>query len=44
MDLIPQATNLFDELYEEYQNGDPRQVIGYDLFGRPVLLGFNHKF
>jgi iron complex outermembrane receptor protein len=41
--LIASGYNLGNEVQETYQNGDPRQVIRWDQFGRTYQVGFSYK-
>jgi iron complex outermembrane receptor protein len=42
--LIASGYNLGNEVQETYQNGDPRQIIRWDQFGRTYQIGFSYKF
>ena len=41
--LIGSGTNLNNEVQETYQNGDPRQVIRWDQYGRTFQVGFSYN-
>ena len=41
--LIASGYNLGNEVQETYQNGDPRQVIRWDQFGRTYQVGFSYR-
>ncbi|NNM62693.1 MAG: TonB-dependent receptor [Steroidobacteraceae bacterium] len=41
--LIASGTNLGNEVQETYQNGDPRQVIRWDQYGRTYQVGFSYR-
>ena len=44
LSLLAQVNNLTDEPFTTYQNGDTRQVIDYQRYGRTFLLGASYKF
>ncbi len=39
-----QALNLTDEPFINFQNGDRRQIIDYERYGRTYLVGASYKF
>jgi iron complex outermembrane receptor protein len=44
LSLLFQVTNLTDEPFSTYHNGDARQVKDYQVYGRNFMAGFNYKF
>ena len=42
--LIASGWNLGNEVQEEYQNNDPRQVIRWEQYGRTLNVGFSYQF
>ena len=44
LSILAQAKNLTDEPFITYQNGDKRQVIDYQRYGRDYYLGVLYKF
>ena len=44
LSITAQALNLTDEPFINYQNGDTRQMIDYEQYGRTYLIGFSYKF
>jgi iron complex outermembrane receptor protein len=42
--LIASGQNLGNEVQEEYQNNDPRQVIRWEEYGRTFNVGFSYRF
>jgi iron complex outermembrane receptor protein len=44
LSITAQALNLTDEPFINYQNGDKRQIIDYERYGRTYLIGFGYKF
>ncbi|RYV03947.1 TonB-dependent receptor [Shewanella sp. OPT22] len=43
LSVLFQVTNLTDEPFTTYENGDKRQVKDYQIYGRNYLLGFSYK-
>ena len=41
--LIASGWNLGNEVQEEYQNNDPRQVIRWEQYGRTLNVGFSYQ-
>jgi iron complex outermembrane receptor protein len=44
LSVLAQANNLNDEPFQTFQNGDERQTIDYQHYGRTFLVGLNYKF
>ena len=44
LSILAQANNLNDEPFQTFQNGDERQTIDYQHYGRTFLIGLNYKF
>ncbi|WP_298748013.1 TonB-dependent receptor [uncultured Brevundimonas sp.] len=44
LSLLAQANNLTDEPFYTYQNGDERQVINHQSYGRTFLFGVNYRY
>jgi iron complex outermembrane recepter protein len=44
LSVTAQALNLTDEPFINFQNGDRRQIIDYERYGRTYLIGFGYKF
>jgi iron complex outermembrane receptor protein len=44
LSLLAQVNNLSDEPFVTYQNGDQRQVIDWQRYGRTYMLGLNYTF
>lgn len=44
LSILFQATNVTDEPFSTYHNGDARQVKDYQIYGRNFMAGFNYKF
>ncbi len=42
--ILVQAKNLTDRPFVTYQNGDSRQVIDYQRYGRDYYLGITYRF
>ena len=42
--LILQGSNLTNERFVTFQNGDPRQVLNWEQYGRSYQLGASYKF
>ncbi|WP_380779947.1 TonB-dependent receptor [Sphingomonas sp. R86520] len=42
--ILAQAKNLTDRPFVTYQNGDQRQVIDYQRYGRDYYVGITYKF
>ena len=42
--LILQGSNLTNERFYTYQNGDSRQVLNWQMYGRSYQLGASYKF
>lgn len=42
--LILQGSNLTNTRFVTYQNGDPRQVLNWESYGRSYQLGASYKF
>ncbi len=42
--LLFQVNNLTDEPFQTFQNGDERQVIDYQTYGRTFLIGLNYRY
>ncbi len=42
--LILQASNLTNQRFVTYQNGDSRQVLNWEQYGRSYQLGVSYKF
>jgi len=44
LSLTAQVNNLTNEPFVTYQNGDERQIIDYQEYGRTYLVGVAYKF
>jgi iron complex outermembrane receptor protein len=44
LSVLAQANNINDEPFKTFQNGDERQTIDYQHYGRTFLVGLNYKF
>ncbi len=44
LSILAQGKNLTDRPFVTFQNGDPRQVIDYQRYGREYYLGVSYKF
>ncbi len=44
LSITAQALNLTNEPFINYQNGDRRQIIDFEKYGRTYLIGFGYKF
>ncbi|MDQ1155441.1 TonB-dependent receptor [Brevundimonas sp. SORGH_AS_0993] len=44
LSILAQANNLTDEPFKTFQNGDERQTIDYQHYGRTFAVGLNYKF
>lgn len=44
LSILAQVNNLTDEPFYTFQNGDERQLINYQQYGRTFLLGVNYRF
>jgi iron complex outermembrane recepter protein len=44
LSITAQALNLTDEPFINFANGDTRQVIDFERYGRTYLLGVSYKF
>jgi iron complex outermembrane recepter protein len=44
LSIMFQAKNLTDRPFVTYANGDPRQVIDYQRYGRDFYIGLSYKF
>ena len=44
LSILLQGKNLTDQPFVTYQNGDKRQVIDYQRYGRDYYLGLTYKF
>ncbi|AQR61169.1 TonB-dependent receptor [Brevundimonas sp. LM2] len=42
--VLFQVNNLTDEPFATFQNGDERQVIDYQTYGRTFLVGLNYRY
>ena len=42
--LLAQVNNLTDEPFKTFQNGDERQTIDFQRYGRTFLFGASYKF
>ena len=42
--VLFQVNNLTDEPFKTFQNGDERQVIDYQTYGRTFLIGLNYRY
>ncbi|ADL02210.1 TonB-dependent receptor [Brevundimonas subvibrioides] len=42
--VLFQVNNLTDEPFSTFQNGDERQVIDYQTYGRTFLIGLNYRY
>ena len=42
--MLFQVNNMTDEPFHTFQNGDERQVIDYQTYGRTFLIGVNYKY
>ena len=42
--LIAQGSNLSNKIFSTYQNGDPRQTLIWELYGRRYDVGISYKF
>ncbi|QTN20474.1 TonB-dependent receptor [Brevundimonas sp. AJA228-03] len=42
--ILAQVNNLTDEPFSTFQNGDERQVIDYQVYGRTFLIGLNYRY
>lgn len=43
LSLTAQVNNLTNEPFRTYQNGDKRQIIDYENYGRTYMIGVNYK-
>ena len=44
LSLLAQVNNLTDEPFKTFQNGDERQTIDFQQYGRTFLFGVNYRF
>ncbi len=44
LSLILQGSNLTNKTFKTYQNGDPRQVLIWESYGRTYSIGASYKF
>lgn len=44
LSVLAQVNNITDEPFYTFQNGDERQVINHQQYGRTFLLGVNYRF
>src|SRR3546814_588519 len=44
LSILAQGKNLTDRPFITYQNGDSRQVIDYQRYGRDYYIGVSYKF
>ncbi len=44
LSVLAQVNNLTDEPFYTFQNGDERQVINHQRYGRTFLFGVNYRF
>ncbi|MFA4939308.1 TonB-dependent receptor [Brevundimonas sp.] len=44
LSILAQVNNLTDEPFKTFQNGDERQTIDYQSYGRTFAVGMNYKF
>ncbi|WOB79714.1 TonB-dependent receptor [Brevundimonas nasdae] len=44
LSVLAQVNNLTDEPFKTFQNGDERQTIDYQHYGRTFAVGLNYKF
>jgi iron complex outermembrane receptor protein len=42
--LIAQGSNLSNKIFSTFQNGDPRQTLIWELYGRRYDVGISYKF
>lgn len=42
--VLFQVNNLTDEPFQTFQNGDERQTIDYQSYGRTFLIGLNYRY
>ena len=44
LSALAQVNNLTDEPFKTFQNGDERQTIDFQRYGRTFLFGLNYRF
>ncbi|WP_447908902.1 TonB-dependent receptor [Brevundimonas bullata] len=44
LSVLAQVNNLTDEPFKTFQNGDERQTIDYQHYGRTFAVGLNYRF
>lgn len=44
LSVLAQVNNLTDEPFYTYQNGDERQIINHQRYGRTFLFGLNYRY
>lgn len=44
LSVLAQVNNLTDEPFKTFQNGDERQTIDYQHYGRTYAVGLNYRF
>jgi len=44
LSILAQVNNLTDEPFKTFQNGDERQTIDYQSYGRTFAVGMNYRF
>ena len=44
LSVLAQVNNLTDEPFKTFQNGDERQTIDYQRYGRTFAVGVNYRF
>lgn len=44
LSILAQVNNLTDEPFKTFQNGDERQTIDYQHYGRTFAVGLNYRF
>ena len=44
LSVLAQVNNLTDEPFYTYQNGDQRQVINHQRYGRTFMFGVNYRY
>jgi len=44
LSILAQVNNLTDEPFYTFQNGDERQTINFQQYGRTFLVGVNYRF
>ncbi|RZJ42777.1 MAG: TonB-dependent receptor, partial [Brevundimonas sp.] len=44
LSILAQVNNLTDEPFYTYNNGDERQIVNYQNYGRTFLVGASYRF